>query len=73
MFLLIESDKYFEYFMLLIHLLHNYVMLDGIAGCMRIYCKPFQRAGRRVGYHSWQVQYILIQPEITPSNIIIIT
>ena len=29
-----------------------------------------QRAGRRVEYHSWQVQYILIHPEIKPSNIV---
>ena len=25
-----------------------------------------QRAGRQSGYHSWQVQYILNQPEIKP-------
>ena len=32
----------------------------------------FTKPVRRGEYHSWQVQYILIQPEIKPSIIIII-
>ena len=53
-----------------------YVILDGIEeGCMRIYCTrhdDIYRAGTARWISSWLVQYILIQPEIKPSNIIII-
>ena len=53
----------------------TYIILDGIEGCMRIYCTrhdDIHRAGTERWISSWQVQYILIQPEIKPSNIIII-
>ena len=52
-----------------------YIILDDIEGCMRIYCTrhdDIHRAGTARWISSWQVQYILIQPEIKPSNIIII-
>ena len=58
-----------------IQLLNNYIILDGIEGCMRIYCMRhdnIHRAGTARWILSWQMQYILIQPEIKPSNIIII-
>ena len=54
---------------------NNYIILDGIEGCMRIYCTrhdDIHRAGTARWLSSWHVQYILIQPEIKPSNIIII-
>ena len=54
--------------------LDNYMILDGIEGCMR-YCTrhdDIHRAGTARWISPWQVQYILIQPEIKPSNIIII-
>ena len=53
----------------------NYIILDGIEGCMRIYCTrhdDIHRAGTARWISSLQVQYILIQPEIKPSNIIIV-
>ena len=51
-----------------------YIILDGIKGCMRIYCTRHDDIHRARGrwISSWQVQYILIQPEIKPSNIIMI-
>ena len=54
----------------------NYIILDGIEGCMRKYCTrhdDIHQAGTVRWISSWLVQYILIQPEIKPSNIIIIT
>ena len=59
----------------LLKLFKNYIILDGIEGCMRIYCTrhdDIHRAGTARWISSWLVQYILIQPEIKPSNIIII-
>ena len=56
-------------------LTNNYIILDGIEGCMRIYCTrhdDIHRAGTARWISSWLVQYILIQSEIKPSNIIII-
>ena len=53
----------------------TYIILDGIEGCMRIYCTrhdDIHRAGTARWISSWLVQYILIQPEIKTSNIIII-
>ena len=44
-----------------------YIILDGIEGCMRIYCTrhdDIHRAGTARWISSWLVQYILIQPEI---------
>ena len=44
-----------------------YIILDGIEGCMRIYCTrhdDIHRAGTARWISSWLVQYVLIQPEI---------
>ena len=42
---------------------NNYIILDGIEGCMRIYCTrhdDIHRAGTARWIPSWQMQYIII-------------